>query len=82
MRETQQSSVDSDILELKKIQFWANQNINQLHNILVDTALEKKREEFSIKAKRKWMRNKKKIERNLAKVGWRLRNKFSPRRNQ
>lgn len=50
--------MDSDIGELEKMQFWANQNMTEFYSILVDRALKKKRAWFSVKPERKWMRNK------------------------
>lgn len=57
--------MDSDTLERGKNQFSANHNRTQLHSILVDIALKNKRGWFSIKAKRKWMRNRKKKSREI-----------------
>lgn len=57
--------MDLDTLEHGKNQFSANHNRTQLHTTLVDTALKNKREWFSIKVKRKWMRNRKKKSREI-----------------
>lgn len=57
--------MESDTLERGKNQFSANYNRTQLHSILVDTALKNKRGWFSIKAKRKWMRNREKKSREI-----------------